>query len=942
MPSLVELIKHDRVDDSSRFRNITNFLATNPEISTADAFTCLEYVAYNGQNDILRLLISHKLDVNASDDNGWTALHSLLRRSGRKAGLWNQETISILLDAGSDITSSRGWHNRNALQLAAAKGHAHAVRCILSHYPATAHVDNLHKYIERQSHQGHTALHLAAQHQDPATTIALLEYGANIDARDWSRRTALHLASRENNTAVVDALLQATPPSDVNLSMVNGRTALHLACEFGAMDVVKKLLERAKLNMYFKDRLGYTPLMTAGLKKHATQVFALFKSALPKAASNAAASQACSLYEASVVDIIDFGEDFHKITRHMESVQKVLYDAEETTGNFAVSTHVESRQPRNPSQDSRLKVRWIHLPVNNLEWVEVLLNKAMIDRGPFNIENYRHLFQNIDYQKESMTPHSRQMKSMHFYELSTTHGEQSRPDAFSVTYMPFLHFDSVDGQREMREAVSRETTPDVSISQPPPTRLDYLVQGYMKGSTKLQLRRTLDQFRYPGMNTVNRDQDQVVQRFYKHKEPKSNGWNETKLFVVEQLWAWTAPGIVITCSQDIDRDQLKGDSGGHGVIRRVVRDLRMRLVTTETEQELVAIIMNRCVGFFDRFYASCDDLKFFEIFELSFGKISEDASKLQEDFARDVSRVTQWLHHKSPSMTDPVTISTIDEPEAQTKLDANTKDDVDISFVNRLIDISRETQLHFECNDLKDELTSLGKVLEEQSKVVGEYEGTLPDIDREQDSRYTKVNDMRSLIEHDRKNIYRLHEQVDDVSKILDDLLNLKPRYATAIEARFTRDQAEDTKRQAEETARQGQIIMVFTIVTIIFLPMSFLSSFFAINIAAFPRDDNDFLPLGWVSKYLFGIGLGVSVPLILAAFLFGDTKTWTDRVKKLWERGPERATASSTTGQKPLEQKDNDNDLNGSWPLHRRATGKSMRNRVKVTDASHTNGNVV
>ena len=74
---------------------------------------------------------------------------------------------------------------------------------------------------------------------------------------------------------------------------------------------------------------------------------------------------------------------------------------------------------------------------------------------------------------------------------------------------------------------------------------------------------------------------------------------------------------------------------------------------------------------------------------------------------------------------------------------------------------------------------------------------------------------------------------------------------------------------QATAAASQGYTIMVFTIVTVIFvslphdhflrrkllivqLPMSFIAAIFAINIKEFPRasDGSQSLPLSYVSKY--------------------------------------------------------------------------------------------
>ncbi len=71
---------------------------------------------------------------------------------------------------------------------------------------------------------------------------------------------------------------------------------------------------------------------------------------------------------------------------------------------------------------------------------------------------------------------------------------------------------------------------------------------------------------------------------------------------------------------------------------------------------------------------------------------------------------------------------------------------------------------------------------------------------------------------------------------------------------------------------------MVFTIVTIIFLPMSFMAAFFAINVIEFPHDSingGSGLHLSYVAKYMFGIGFGISIPLIAIAFFMSDTEGW-------------------------------------------------------------------
>lgn len=110
-----------------------------------------------------------------------------------------------------------------------------------------------------------------------------------------------------------------------------------------------------------------------------------------------------------------------------------------------------------------------------------------------------------------------------------------------------------------------------------------------------------------------------------------------------------------------------------------------------------------------------------------------------------------------------------------------------------------------------------------------------------------------------------MDRQAASIYESLLSLLDLKQKHANAFEARFGRD-------QAAFSARSSKTIMVFTIVTIVFLPLSFIAAFFAINIEEFPHGpDGASLPLGYVSKYTFGLGLTISLPLIALAFAVDD-----------------------------------------------------------------------
>ena len=113
-------------------------------------------------------------------------------------------------------------------------------------------------------------------------------------------------------------------------------------------------------------------------------------------------------------------------------------------------------------------------------------------------------------------------------------------------------------------------------------------------------------------------------------------------------------------------------------------------------------------------------------------------------------------------------------------------------------------------------------------------------------------------------------------------LIDLKQKHASILEALAMRKQADILARHAEEGAiqareakeqtgeaiKQGRTVLLFTVVTIVFvrlslvlpgtqetnvqqLPLSFMAAFFAINIDVFPVNENGKLDLSYVLTYM-------------------------------------------------------------------------------------------
>ena len=116
---------------------------------------------------------------------------------------------------------------------------------------------------------GRTALHYAAAAGRADVVPALLEDGANIEAKDKNGATALHIAAEFGKADVVKVLLEHDV-AKVLLGFLterarddnDGRTALHIAAEFGKTDVVKVLLEHGA-NVGATNKEGATALQVA-------------------------------------------------------------------------------------------------------------------------------------------------------------------------------------------------------------------------------------------------------------------------------------------------------------------------------------------------------------------------------------------------------------------------------------------------------------------------------------------------------------------------------------------------------------------------------------------------------------------------------------------------------------------------------------------------------
>ena len=235
----------------------------------ASSTTRLVDAVKQGNRDSVRALLKQRVDVNAPEADGMTALHWAVRAS-------DVETAQLLIRAGANVRTANRY-GITPLSLAATNGNAALIEALIraGADPNTALPD------------GETVLMTAARTGNPAALKMLLVNGANVHAKEASQgQTALMWAAAENNPAAVQVLVESG--ADINArsntlsypqfkwvvsGMVStslprgGWTPLMYAARQNATDAARALAD-AKADLNLRDPEGATALVIAIINAH--------------------------------------------------------------------------------------------------------------------------------------------------------------------------------------------------------------------------------------------------------------------------------------------------------------------------------------------------------------------------------------------------------------------------------------------------------------------------------------------------------------------------------------------------------------------------------------------------------------------------------------------------------------------------------------------------
>lgn len=232
--------------------------------------TPLHFAATLGNAEIVALLLAQSADLKTKSKNGYTPLHCAAEKS--------PAVVQLLLDAEPDVNDVT-HDGKTALHIAAQQGSFECARLLLDRGA----------YVNSTDNHNQTPLHIASRQAYGALVELFLHYNADKEVVDKSNKTAWQLApimhirkllSDQSTTTLLPFLptilaitshlvaygnaevLRKYSSADINRCL----SPLHLAIQVHQIEAVKYLLDNVSLDIV--DHLGNTPLHTALVQNH--------------------------------------------------------------------------------------------------------------------------------------------------------------------------------------------------------------------------------------------------------------------------------------------------------------------------------------------------------------------------------------------------------------------------------------------------------------------------------------------------------------------------------------------------------------------------------------------------------------------------------------------------------------------------------------------------
>ncbi|KAI9774094.1 MAG: hypothetical protein M1840_005187 [Geoglossum simile] len=603
------------------------------------------------------------------------------------------------------------------------------------------------------------------------------------------------------------------------------------------------------------------------------------------------------------------------------TAQGVSERASEQAGGHVATSELPTLQ-----FTGRRKLTWIHTPFNNPPWVSDVLEIIAVDRGD---PPYERL---LDHQNWA-SKHVRIRQAEH-HACFVKPGCQlvSLKSCLQISLcLPYLHWDTykllVKRRYLLKKRMSRgrcRPVPEEVSSMDLEHRVTWAFLGH---DPPFNCRRTLDQFGYPSLHdTRARDDDQMLYKMTKKRrrlrgysqstpqenvetddeasddEPQVRSQMKTDrggddlgedlldgtVLMVDQLWMWIlSDGDRLMVEQRQSRPtegRLYRQADLYSSIYNEVNgDLGRRC---ENSLELAALVALHAVTVLFE-HSSHSDLEVFRIFEESISILTEKMTRSFKDF-----RLQGFRDKRIDYDSDSHEIGVKERHKIEAKLSEKQNRD--------------DTSAMLELRDIDDELNTLAKLFREQIETITQIKDIYdnPSFPHLSGNGLSILNEALEKLKEYTEQVKKMLKSANRARKDFEKLLNLKQRQANVDEARLAR-------YHADLASMQSRAVMIFTVFSVIFLPLTFFTGLFGMNVSEWS---------GSKANPSWRTVVKLAIPLSFATILFALVIALSTTIRKSPARlaeGTRRLVRRIGFRGSARKEEDEDSDDADFWESH-------------------------
>ncbi|KAI0550464.1 hypothetical protein F4679DRAFT_583429 [Xylaria curta] len=878
--------------------------------------------------------------IDTAGEDSKTAFHIAVDRED-----WKQaESLLSAARDGNAFATLRDDRDRTALHKVACSRRSDIFFARLLIEKAT----DKNQYVTAQNNMGETALHEAAFARCYNIAILLIENASDknkfINVQCQFGETALHRAASGKCSDIAALLINNVMDKDKLLTARNrnGETALHHAANAGCSDIAMMLVENALDKDNFitvQDSDGWTALHEAASHEHMLPV-------LEKLLENTQNKRdyidlgnkrngRTALHQAVLSDSVDTVLFLLK-----EGARTTLLDMKGNTAWALACTPGEERWDiittlllKEPEfRDILYHHRgWRVIHNNNMAEVNRLLReiaKKLLDDTRLSPESQRLNFQYIlrqvrqeFHENQGSSPYRATREPSCIFQtlddrILTSPGQKD----FISLVMPFIYI-GTETSNEDREAEHSEQTKSLRYCLSKDRK-------FLEYHTPL----TLDEYCSPALpQTVldARNKDQVLSRYERSRQtghnpaqtPPKNSDVEKGQALFDELWT-LGRAYVWKLWHLIDPQIQKWPK----------RQQPEEIITVESDSLPKNAVLIHQVWIWkigDNIIATVPNNTY---------EVSNMMQKFQDKHDGIAILLKHFVEHfGSPKFGNSESILRIYET-VLSAISENVNEYVKSVLIED-IDIDIEKDFFHQISDFREELSMIKSVLAEQEEVWIEFVGLRwPNqrLDQQQGYRqdveetkqqlssgteeviWREICRPRALFNKYRRRIAKLEEDAERVERNIATKLDLKQKHAAM--------------REAHSTAVISAAVFGFTIITIIFAPLSFIAALFALPIDEFNKgkmenDKDGVYSSAYIGKWSVAtefVSIAITLLTMWAAVRYAGLHVWGKKGVREWIR--QRAKDIRAAERQTQHETSNANESDGA--PRRRTLGDIVRRK--------------